>query len=517
MKNKDLQIKVGISLIFALIVWWFWSFKYPYALALQEELQCFLFDSEYFMERLTMPAGIARYLGEFIVQLYNKVVLGGFVIAVVYTLLHLATYFLVRKSGRTSVFDYIVCFLPPILLWWYMGDVKIKMTFAVALLLAELAMILCPSKEKKICKASYLIIAIPVMAWVAGPTALCLALYVALRDIRKPIDFISLATLVYAPACILASGMFAPIQAERLFYGVHYSLVLAEFPMVQYFIMIVSAVLPLLITFIPAPKTEKTKSTVAVCTLLALAFVTFILLKTNFGTKDYEVMKYDALVRAQKWDEIISEARENNPDTPITVASLNLALAMKGVLNQEGPGFFQNGWQGAFPTFNKQYMTSMMSAEVYFYLGMVNSAMRLDFEAQEALPDNAKSARLYKRLAETNLINGEYEAAKRYLKILQKTMFYRGWATRTMELLYNDKAIAKDPLYGTLRSYHLKKDFMFSETEVDKMMGQLILANPNNNLAIEYLLFLPRLEGNQQKEMMYLDFVRTHTNYRVAQ
>ena len=80
---------------------------------------------------------------------------------------------------------------------------------------------------------------------------------------------------------------------------------------------------------------------------------------------------------------------------------------------------------------------------------------------------------------------------------------------------WSEKAINAHPLYGTLRKYRVTDDFMFSEQEVDKMMGQLLLHNPENTMAMQYLLFLPRLEGNRQKEMMYLDFVRTHTNYRV--
>ena len=515
MKNKDLQIKAGISLVFALIVWWFWAFKYPCALALQEELQCFLFDGGYFMERLMMPAGIARYFGEFLVQFYYKPVVGGAVLALVYMLLHIATCCLARKNGRNTVFDYIICLMPVILLWWYMGDVKIKLTFAMALLLAELAMLLCPRKDKKVCKLIYLLVATPVLAWIAGPAVLCLSLYVVVRDIRKPIDWLSMAMIVYAPACILVCGQFACVPTARLFYGIHYSMVVDEFPMVQYIIMAVTAVSPLAVCFIPLPEKSKTMNIMTSSTALALVLLTVLLLGSTYGTKDYEVMKYDAMVRKQQWDKIILAARQNNPDTPLTVASLNLALAMQGQLNEQGPGFYQNGWEGAFPIFNKQYMTSIMSGEVYFYTGLVNASMRLAFEAMEGLPDNAKSARLYRRLAEVNLINGRYEVAKKYLKLLQKTMFYKEWAANMMNLIGSEKAINAHPLYGTLRKYRVTDDFMFSEQEVDKMMGQLLLHNPENTMAMQYLLFLPRLEGNRQKEMMYLDFVRTHTNYRV--
>lgn len=40
------------------------------------------------------------------------------------------------------------------------------------------------------------------------------------------------------------------------------------------------------------------------------------------------------------------------------------------------------------------------------------------FEAMEAIPDYKKSGRAYMRLAETNLINGQYAVAAKYLLAL---------------------------------------------------------------------------------------------------
>ena len=51
-----------ILLFFFFIVWMFWAFYAPAMLNYQEETQLFLFDSEQFMERIAMPAGIARYV-----------------------------------------------------------------------------------------------------------------------------------------------------------------------------------------------------------------------------------------------------------------------------------------------------------------------------------------------------------------------------------------------------------------------------------------------------------------------
>ena len=132
--------------------------------------------------------------------------------------------------------------------------------------------------------------------------------------------------------------------------------------------------------------------------------------------------------------------------------------------------------------------------EIYFNLGLVNTAQRLAFEAMEAIPNYNKSARVVKRLAETNLINGEYKVAEKYLKMLEKTVFYRPWAQRTLAMLGNEKAINEHPLYGTLRQYRLQDDFLFSDRELDKICRLLFMHNTSNMVAAQYLLMMPLMD-----------------------
>lgn len=509
MAIRQRYYNIALTTIFLLAAWIFWSVLYPYALIFQEQLQLFLFDQAYLVERLSMPAGVARYIAEFLVQFYNHTVLGGLIVALAYVAIQQLVWAIARPVCKSKVVGYILSFVPSLMLWAYMGSEKVKFTFVIALILALLAIILCPSKEKRVCKLIYTLIAVPLLAWIAGPTVLVFAFYIAVRDnLRKPIDWTSLALILYAPACILVSSRFAQAPPFRLFYGIHYNLDVVTFPTMQYAIMAAAVILPAIIAFIPALESKKERifsASLAAVVILASS----ILIPKSFDSKTYEVIKYDALVRGQKWDELIAAAEKKHPDTPLSVAMLNLSLAVKGVLSDRAFDFYQNGWQGAFPQFNKDYETSFVTAETYFYLGLVNSAQRLDFEAMEALPDNAKSARAVMRLAETNLINGQYAVARKYLRLLQKTMFYSRWATRTLALLGDEKAINEHSLYGHLRRLHLKNDFTFSEQEIDKIMGQLVLTNHKNVLAIQYLLLLPQLEGNQQKYNAYREFVNS--------
>ena len=120
---------------------------------------------------------------------------------------------------------------------------------------------------------------------------------------------------------------------------------------------------------------------------------------------------------------------------------------------------------------------------------------------------------MVKRLAETNLINGQYEVARKYLQMLEKTVFYRPWAQRTMAMLGDEKAINAHPLYGTLRQYRLQEDLLFSERELDKICGQLFMHNPQNMMAAQYLLMMPLLDKDVPRFMQYVQAVQNRIQY----
>ena len=143
----------------------------------------------------------------------------------------------------------------------------------------------------------------------------------------------------------------------------------------------------------------------------------------------------------------------------------------------------------------------------------MNTAQRFAFESMECLPDYRKSVRVVKRLAETNLINGQYGVAAKYINLLKKTVFYRKWAQRTEQLIGHEQLINEHPQYGWLRKVRLPDDFLFSEKETDKICGQLFLHNPQNKMAVQYLLMQPLLDRDIERFMQYLQVVQGKISY----
>lgn len=233
-----------------------------------------------------------------------------------------------------------------------------------------------------------------------------------------------------------------------------------------------------------------------------------------YNPKTLELLDYDLLVRANRWEKIIQKAEKQQPDLPQSVCATNLALGMTNQMGSRAGDFFQNGPDGLFPPFSKDPFSTLTTAEVYFQLGLINTAQRYYFEAMEAAPNYKKSCRCIRRLAETNLINGQYGVARKYLHILEKTFFYKKWAQRTLAMIEEGEgAIENHPLYGRLRRMRLDEDFLFSDQEIDKICGRLLMHNHENVLAMQYMLVYPLIENDYNKFVQYMHLVKDEVPY----
>ena len=497
--NREKYIPGLLTLAFGVVVFLFWSIRYPYVLAYQEQLQLFLFDGDYFCERISEPGGLARYVAEFLVQFYNAAAIGALIIALLSMLVQQLTWRLMRAKSH-----YLLSFLPALMLWYAMGDENVMMTYVVALVMA-LSVALAWTRWcagialwKKLIVA---LVAIPVLYWLIGPMVLLVALVMMPWLVAMP-------AVVYALTLMLLSAQWLPFPMTRVMLGVSYYRVPATLPYMLMAIPVVTLLLTWFAKCLPQPRKWVRYAEALVFAILILVPQTY-----GFDKKKYDLIEYDYLVRVGDWNAIIKKAEKQMPDLPMSVSATNLALAKTNQLGDRAFDFFQRGTEGLLPRFERNFATAQLTGEIYFNLGLVNTAQRFAFEAMEAIPNYNKSARVVKRLAETNLINGQYEVARKYLKILEKTVFYRPWAQRMMAMLGDENAINRHPLYGMLRQYRLHDDFLFSERELDKICGQLFIHNQQNQMAAQYLLMMPLLDGDVSRFMNYVQYVQNRIAY----
>ena len=512
--------KITITLLFGLAVFLFWFISYPFALIYQEQFQLFIFDNSYLFERLSEPGGVARYIAEFLVQFYNSVAIGSFILAVIFMINQRLIWILVRKNSKEKEYDiqiwYLLSFIPVILLWYFIGDENVMLSFVISLTLATISMVTYP--KYKYARIAYIIFGIPLFYWIIGPAVLMLTAYITLKEFlstRSKITGLGLAatTIAYSTTCILISANLTPYPLKILFRGIDYYRFMDIVPYLMICLMIVYVIFPLILNTLPNVSKPKSRLYTGIFELIIIFILSIFVIPKGFDSKTYNLIEYDYLVRIQDWDAIISKSHKQQPNLPMSVCATDLALAMTNQLGDHAFEFYQHGSQGLLPPFERNFMSALLTSEAYYQLGMINTAQRFVFESMEAIPNYNKSCRAVKRLAETNLINGQYGVARKYLRMLEKTIFYRKWAQSTMKLLNEEKHINEHPVYGKMRRIRIDTDILFSENEVDKILGQLFLKNKENSLAMQYLLFYPILDRNINKFMQYLSIVQKNVNY----
>ena len=354
---------------------------------------------------------------------------------------------------------------------------------------------------------------IPILYWLIGPMVLLVAVLMVPWTVAIP-------AVIYVAALILASAHFLPFPMSRVVLGISYY----RFPEVlPYWLMAIPVIVWLLALLSGKIQTipEARKKWVSAAEFVVVVVAAILMVPRGFDAKKYELIEYDHLVRVNNWNAIIAKAEKKMPDLPMSVSATNLALGMTNQLGDRAFDFYQRGTEGLLPKFERNFATTQLTGEIYFHLGLVNTAQRFAFEAMEAIPNYNKSARVVKRLAETNLINGQYEVARKYLRMLEKTVFYRPWAQRTMAMLGNEKAINAHPLYGMLRQYRLQEDFLFSDRELDKICGLLFMRSQEtgdrslgvNQMAAQYLLMMPLLDRDIPRFMAYVKVVQNRIQY----
>ena len=505
-----------LSLLFGVAVVIFWAVPFVGGLCFQEQYQMFLFDTGYFLERIVLPGGLADYISEFLVQFYYMPVLGGAIIALLLMGIQAAVWGLMKQYGARHDFPgYLLSFLPSIALWCAMGDQNVLLSFVVALFGALVIGWIHNRFHNRLVKVGFELVSTALVYWFLGPVVF---LYAALMigdtlknakqkgNVFSGIGY-SVCILVLTIAWILLTTQTLQYPLYRIFAGLNYYRYPGAISPLPFVVMVWAVVIPFL-GMIPCHRKSLQKlqqsKVVIVLSYVLVIVASWFGIKASFDEMTYELIDYDFLVRTEQWDKIIEKAEKKPATTPLSVSCVNLALSQKGMLADRLFEFYQNGGEGLFPTFTRDMISPVSTAEIFFRLGMVNDAERYMFEAQEAIPNYRKSARLTRRIIECDIINGNYKVAAKLLRRLQKTLFYSNWANQTMALLGNEKAINRHPIYGKLRKYREKKqDFLFSDREMDQMLGLLFLNDNHNKMAYEYLMCYELLQRDMEKFMQY--------------
>ena len=472
--SNSLILDYSCTLLFGAAVLLFFGQAYPHHLHYQEQYQLFLFDSTYAWEIVRQPGGMADLLGRFCTQFFLYAWVGAFIIALLLSAVQILTLRLLNGhlsmlNDQWSIFNGL-SLVPSFLLWLFLLDENALLGGVWAVLLTLLTACVIVKLTNGRMRYVLLIIAIPVLYILVGPVCF-------------------------------------PIPVDSLWLSAHYYRYPTVFPWLLWAASISVFVIVGTVLLIRHRLKHLSPSLLTPSLLLSFLLVAVVmgsLVWKNANFKAEKVMQYDFMATHQQWNRILETVNREKPNNQIGVTVQNLALAMHGMLLDHMFEYNQNGIAGLLPDVKEDATSPIPTAEAFYQLGMVNVAQRTVFEAQEAILDFQKSGRCYKRLAQTNLINGQYEVARKYLSALQKTFFYRDWANETLQLLGNEEAITRHPEYGRLRQMAYKDDSYFSDHVTPEMLESLYYTNTDNRLAYQYLLAYYMLTGDRERYNQFM-------------
>lgn len=396
--------------LLAVVVFCFWYFLYPHVVVMREIPQLFLWNSDYLMERLVLPGGLAQYLSELIVQFFLNPITGACVYAVLFVVTQWLTVRLLRRSFPVMKEMYLfpLSLIPSLALWRIAMIPYIPLTPTIAILMVLAVMNLLPERKKP--RLVSVCLLIPVLYWLAGPAAILLILC-CLR-------WIPLTATLFA-ACLIGSAWLTPYPLRTIATGIDYSW-----------------------------KGEK-----------------------DMGT--YEEMECDMLIRMKKWDTILRQFRHpvspavrsatllaTYHSGQVGQQELLQKMIVPSSIQQYEPTVFNMG--GLFLIINFGSLSSaFMVSDMALLMNLPNISQRAAFEAMEFIPNYNKSGRALKRLTETCIITRQYKLAQKYLSILEQTTFYRDWARQMRPLTEHPELIKNYPFYQKAQEAYTDTDDLF--------------------------------------------------------
>ena len=490
-KTFERYWNLEMSILFGVGLFLFWYLYYPHALSYQEQYQLFLWTGDYFAERVSVPGGFADWLGEFIVQFYYVGWLGALALAMVFV-----------------AFGWLAGWIPAALLIWLLGDPNVLLGYVMALILAVGAYRLNRLEGLRGLLSD--IIIVPIVYWLTGPVAW---VYVILRLIRRGWKWQSLMVL-YLIALQLIAYNFILLQWPRnmVLMPMQYYRIPLQMNTLMWVIPIVIVVAQSILV-LPFFTRKKYVSAIGILTIVVV--LAWLGINKGYDKDMYELIREDYLVRNEQWDEIVNRARDYQVHTAFSSVCVNLALAEKRQLADRMFDFYQSGEDALIMPRIRDLTSMLPSAEVFWRLGMVNSAQRYMFDTQESILNGKKSGRCTKRIAECMIVNGHYQAAAKQIDILKKSLYYSDWAKEAEQLLNNDAKVDAHPVYSKLRKLRYKEDYLYSYAEIDKMFGLLFLANNSNKMALDYFMGQMLLKGNMQGFQQYMGWVQQYGGYRM--
>lgn len=471
---KNLIAKHGayaLTLLWAIACYAFFQEWYHYHFFYQEQNQLFLWAPDYIATYFTQPAWLACLVGDFLTQFYYYLYAGPAILTLTLLLLSDQCRRALQTAGITSSpVSYTIAFIVMVIeaLFSLHYDYRLSSILAFSggasiFWLSTLCLTCIRKHIRKLEKRQerhYMLGGMNIAHWISFLTIL----------ISTPLCFWLFGYGVWVYTVLVIVGCILNIKESGNY------------------LRIAALVIPLFLLMLCKRSYYLDFETLYAYPGMGEFVKPQLDLEKTFAVDDeYYFGNYNKVVKMVEEDE--------NPD-PYMKFYYNLVMAQRGVLPDKLLSLPDNNL-GTFESIgpNTPTLTIKTINELYWVLGDMTFAERATILANVCSPNN-RNIRAIKRLAEINLVNGDRKAAQKYLRILQKTFVWKRWATSTLQALddytpgkeVTSNATAVLQPYLEKMKYINRQDTIRKDDNTHVIMQELLESNPENHVALDYLL-----------------------------
>lgn len=481
MKTIDKYLRIALPVLFAVAAWAFFGFAYRWHLLYLEGHQLFLWTGDYAREIFSHAGAAADYAARWIVQFYHLPALGAVFIALLLLALQQGVQRIATRMAGDAFWP--LGFVPSAVYWAAMCDGNYTIVGLLALTAAVWTARWIIGIGRDAARAAATALACPLLWLAVGGAAAVVPAIVVIAEAagrRRRAVFAGAAVAVAVVAVLWRAVPWQADTAAMITGGCYFYF--AEVPLPVFYgiwiATVAAASLPVLLA-------RFANRWIDVALAAALVVGTAAGVSQRYDGVEEETMAYYSLTHYGRWNEVLRRAEKRPPVTRPAMICVNLALAATGQTGERTFDFPQHSPAGLFMTYGEDIL---FCGEVLYRLGFVNEARRYAYESMAATPDRQRGAFFLVRLAETNLVAGCGEVARKYLDILSHSLFYRSWARRMLEVMNDEEAVEAHPVYGALRRAQPTENFAFVADDFGRMLEVMVEQRPDNRPAYDYLL-----------------------------
>jgi len=504
LKNNRLFQTLPYLLFFLISTFFFYSFA-SYVFFYQEKSSLFLVSSDFLREHFDQPGGFLEYVSKLLAAFYYHKIVGS----VLMSLVILGAVFFLSRIGK-EISGKSAFFLP-FLAGVLMVILQTNYQFAALNNIGIFLQLLFYYSTLRFLKGNFEWMTVAVFPFWYFLTGGFSWIFLVLFMMRLAVKRENLWWAKIA-AILLLAAVSVYVSMEFLFFETPETLLQFPFSVqntgmqVQIFAILVFIVLtgPLVFGII---RNRNQNGSEKIYQLLQWSpFVILIglgiALIFRIDEKNRHYFHVEELFYKQEYEKLIAFNVASPSNNILTNYLNNIALAETGQLTSRLFEFPQSP-DGSTLFLDWEIVGEVLRRGGYFYytVGMVNEANRW---AYEYMVMRGFTPEVLKMLIKTELINGNYRVAEKYISILKKSIYYRPEAKKFEKLLFDDMAVNAHPELGEKKRLKPKVDFFVRSDEPAANLEYLVSTDSTNVFALEYQFAWMLLQKDVQSVGMNL-------------